>query len=204
MFTALPFVIKTVGAPAIGVAIYASALALIAQSPIAATSYFLIWFVGVWYLASQQRSWRFVGTFAVVLGGCAMAVSGHSGPQALVLGMALHSFYALSKIRCATIGCCNFHWRGCMGRGTTLRALHLARAEIFMSLALASVCAFGLTDWQLESTWIWIGFVAHGCVRGCAWLLRYIHPALLQSEGRALVGGLDLLIVSVVVQIGLH
>ena len=172
-----PLLVRTLVAPWLGAVLFA--VFLIAASGFSWRGSFLAmgWICLAVYFGLRYPSWSVVGTSALIIGGASMALLPRQlVPASLLLGFAVHCLYALTKVRCATIGCCNFYAYGVFGKGTLARRLNLARLEVAASLALAAMCVFALAGFHLNPGWLLVGFVGHGCIRSISWRLRHAGP----------------------------
>lgn len=172
-FQFLPLIAKTLIGPVLGGGVFSLAIWAISGFSISGLAFSIGWFALALCLGARYPSWTFVVTASLLYGAFYCALIGQFNLHAIVMiGLGLHCMYALTKPRCATIGCCNFHAYGPMGRGSLARKIHLARFELYASLLCAALCVAWLCAYIRGPGWALIGPVAHGGIRQISWLLR--------------------------------
>lgn len=192
-----PLIARTIAAPVFGAGVLAGTLITISDFAWRGYALAIGWTCLAFYVGLRFPSWRVVGASALIYGGVSVALLPQQSVAASsLLGFAIHCLYALTKVRCATIGCCNFYAYGVFGKGTLARRLNLSRLEIAASLAFASICVFALRESHLQPTWLLAGVVGHGCIRSISWRLR--HSPLAGAGGWP--RGDELLMCAIVIQ----
>lgn len=196
----LPLLIRTITAPVLGTFVLAGTLIAISGFEHRGYALALGWICVSLYLGLHFPSWRVVSASAFIFGGVtAVFHSEQTIAASLFLGYGVHCLYALTKVRCSTIGCCNFYAYGQFGRGTFARRFALSRVEIVASLILAAACVLAMLNLYDEPAWLLAGLVGHGCIRTISWSLR--HPRL--TERRVIHHGNETFLITIFIQVAL-
>ena len=194
----LRLALKTLGAPFLGISVFSAIMIFTIGSVTGygtGSAIVLAW--GLVFLRGVKifTSWSYPITWTFLYFGIIFLLVGlHDVSSSLLFGLAVHAFYALTKVRCTCIGCCNFSASGRFGRGTVARQLHLGRFEIVASISAALVCVVGVLAQETNAAWIIAGIPAHGLIRYLAWTLRghgqfTLSPLRLFGAEALVVGG---------------